>query len=358
MITLLGATGYTGIRTARELDRSGVPYRLAGRNAARLSALSEMLPTHPETLLVDLDDTLSINELLKNTRVLINCAGPFTDLGERVVRQAAVSGVHYLDPSNELSYVVRMRSYHRLAQKAGAILSPSCAFEVALSDCAAAQYLTPGIHWDEIRIVYDMPGATPSLGTRRSTLRSLATSWVTYRGGRWVGQAPVTHSFRERIDGRWLSAIAIPSCESVTLPEHLSVDTVLVGMTVTRRQAVLGPIFVPFFARFLRSIAGPWMQQWLGANAKDPASLPDEDATFTIQVSAQADARTQTIRVRGRNPYEMTGKILSHASICLLENPPGECGVLPPSRLLGNRWYDVAAQWGITIETTQVSDDH
>ena len=53
--------------------------------------------------------------------------------------QAALNGVHYLDTTNELGYVYRLRSYDALARRSGAAIVPACGFEVALADCAAVE---------------------------------------------------------------------------------------------------------------------------------------------------------------------------------------------------------------------------
>src|SRR5512133_3230355 len=136
-ITLFGATGYTGQLIARALSRAGLEFRIAGRSAEKLKALSESLPGEPAWLVADATQTASLPPLFQNTRLLINCAGPFTDLGERVIAQAAMSGVHYLDTTNELGYVFRARTYSQMGKRTGAALVPACGFEVALADCAA-----------------------------------------------------------------------------------------------------------------------------------------------------------------------------------------------------------------------------
>ena len=97
MITLFGATGYTGTRVAARLDREGLPFRIAGRSIDRLQILSNGLSSHPDWIVADAADPQTIPALFNGTSLLINCVGPFTDLGERVVRQAAVSGVHYIE---------------------------------------------------------------------------------------------------------------------------------------------------------------------------------------------------------------------------------------------------------------------
>ena len=260
MITLFGASGYTGARVAAVLDREGLPFRIAGRSAERLQALSNQLSTRPEWIVADALDPQTIPVLFDNTRLLINCVGPFTDLGERIVRQAAVSGVHYIDSTNELSFVYRMQTYQRLAVQTGAALIPSCAFEVALADCGTALLARsfPG-PYDEISVAYHLPGVGSSRGTRRSALRSLATSWITYKDRQWVGTAPASHGRKFELAGKIHPTISIPSCESITLPAHLDVKTVTTWMTVSPFEGFFGPAVLPFAARFLRSIAGPWI---------------------------------------------------------------------------------------------------
>ncbi len=349
MITLLGATGYTGIRTARVLDRRGLPFRLAGRDAQKLAALSESLSTKPAYLTVNLDQASSITDLFRQTEILINCAGPFTDLGERIVSQAAVKGAHYIDSSNELGYLVRMRSYNRLAQKSKAVISPACAFEVALSDTAARLLINPETPNDEVRVYYHIKASHTSIGTRKSALRALATSWMTYRGGRWVGQAPVSRSTRVTIDGTKLYAISIPSGESVTIPEHLTVQTVSTWLTVPFHQYLLGPIFLPYYARFLRSIAGPWIQNLLGIKSPDPVNLPDETSSFVIKLVAKSASDSSATYISGKNPYQVTGEILAYAAQVLRDNPPDQGGVLPPSAILGSSFFDDAKEWGVKV---------
>ena len=53
LITLFGATGYTGQLVAAALSREGLPFRIAGRSAEKLSRLSTALPNHPQWLTAD-----------------------------------------------------------------------------------------------------------------------------------------------------------------------------------------------------------------------------------------------------------------------------------------------------------------
>ncbi len=352
MITLFGATGYTGQLTAAALDQAGLPFRIAGRSAERLDALSQKLSSKPEILVVDLGYAQSVSALYQNTSILINCVGPFTDFGEKILSQAALAGVHYLDTTNELGFVYRMQSYQRLAQQTKAAIVPACAFEVALADCAVRSLsASTSKSFDEISVVYHLKGQQSSPGTQRSALRSLATSWVVYRDGRWIGQAPGTKTKRFSYQQATYPAVAIPSSESVTIPQHTSVQSINTWMTVSPFQAFFAPAVIPYFARFLRSIAGPWLQKIVGS--KRPKLMEHLSAPEPFQIlifASQKNKPARSLHLTGLDPYDLTAKILTQAA-CNLEQQVGKLkGILPPSAVLGSQdFFETAREWGVTL---------
>lgn len=349
MITLFGATGYTGTRVAARLEREGLPFRIAGRSVERLQSLSSQLSSRPDWIVADSADPQMIPALFNETTLLINCVGPFTDLGERVVRQAAVSGVHYIDSTNELGFVYRMQTYQRLAAQSGAILVPSCAFEVALADCGASLLSCsfPG-PYDEVSVVYHLPGVGSSRGTRRSALRSLATSWITYKDGQWIGVAPASRSRKFIFTGKTHPAISIPSSESVTFPAHLAVKTVTTWMTVSPLSGFLGPILLPFAARFLRSIAGPWIQNFVRSRLPQAGESENEHSSFEIQINMARSGTQKALSILGKKPYDITAEILVLAAKKITAANLTMKGVLPPSALFGSiDFFDAMKIFGI-----------
>ena len=355
MITLFGATGHTGAKVAAGLERERLRFRIAGRSADRLQILSNQLSSRPEWIIADATDPQSIPSLFNDTTLLINRVGPFTDLGERVVRQAAVSGVHYIDSTNELGFVYRMQTYHRLAAQSGAVLVPSCAFEVALADCGASllSCTFPG-PYDEISVVYHMPGVGSSRGTRRSALRSLATSWIAYKNGQWTGVAPVSRSRKFKIDGKSQPAISIPSSESVTLPAHLAVNTITTWMTVSPLAGIFGPIFYPFAARFLRSIAGPWIQNLVRGRLSQAGENGNVKSFFEIQINMARSGVEKNLTITGEEPYEVTAEILVLAARKIVAADFNQKGLLPPSAILGgSAFFEEMQIHGIGINQAQ-----
>jgi short subunit dehydrogenase-like uncharacterized protein len=135
-VVLYGATGYTGRLVAHELARRGLDRVLSGRDPAKLARLADehRVPVRA----VSLDDPDGLRSLLKDARVVINCAGPFTLAGDALVRAAIDTGTHYLDSTGEQTFIQMVFERHGAgAERAGVALVPAAAFDYLPGDCIA-----------------------------------------------------------------------------------------------------------------------------------------------------------------------------------------------------------------------------
>lgn len=362
MITLFGATGYTGRLVARALDRAGLDYRLAGRSPDRLARLAQELPAQPPWLVADAGRPASLAPLFEDSRVLVNCAGPFTDLGEPLVSRAALHGVHYLDTTNEMGYVYQVQGYDALARRNGAAIVPACAFEVALADCAAAllaETLPPPL--DEVSVTYDILGHGSSQGTRRSAVRALGTSWLAYRDGQWVRAVPGRHTRRVELPDGDHRALSFPSSEIVTVPHHVggeqaAVRQVTTWMVASWHARYWAPLLVPAFAWLARGPLGRLFEVLLVHVLPPPESGLRSDAPFTVQVEARRGDKVRRLVLMGLGQngygvYDLTAEIVTYAAARLSRPDHGLAGVLPPAAVLQPRAFldHAAEQWGLVI---------
>jgi short subunit dehydrogenase-like uncharacterized protein len=354
MITLFGATGYTGRLVARALADAGLPLRLAGRSAEALAALAAALPGAPPTLVADVAAPASLDALAEGARLLVSCAGPFTDVGRPVAALAARRGLRYLDTTNELGFVHGVYSdYNAVARSTGATLVPACAFEVALADCAAAllaRRLAAG-ELDEVSVVYWLPGMGSSRGTRASALRSLATSWLAYRGGRFEATRPAAATRTVERDGARQRALAFPSSETATIPAHLRVRDVTTWMAASRAGALYAPLLIPLAAPLLRGPLGAVLRR-LAERAAPPSDERRKEMPFTIRVEARAGSHTAALTLSGRDPYGLTARIVAHAAQRLYAGD-APTGVVPPARALDPiALLEAARAWGVEVMET------
>jgi short subunit dehydrogenase-like uncharacterized protein len=363
-ITLFGATGFTGRLIAHALTEEGLSFRLAGRSGDKLAALSAQLPGRPAWLIADAAQPASLPGLFQGTRLLVNCAGPFTDLGERVVARAALSGVHYLDITNELGFVFRARGYDEMARKNGGALVPACGFEVALADAAAAiaartEEALGTI--EEAHIIYDLRGGS-SQGTRRSAVRSLGTSWITYRDGDWKGRIPggAVRQFTLPDGPRW--AAIMPSSESVSLPSHLPVQRVDAWMTTAPSARFWMPVILPLLARLSRSILrdliltiaarGGYTPEAHGSRLDDPGRAAA--SPFQITVQLRRPSGTHAITLQGNDPYGLTARIIAYYARRMTSPGYAQSGFLAPSQAVepAQFLHEAEQRWGIQIHNS------
>jgi short subunit dehydrogenase-like uncharacterized protein len=338
-IVVIGATGYTGQLVARELKRAGRPFTIAGRNAARLDALAAELGG-VRSRRVDVTSRASLDELLAEGDVVINCAGPFSQLGEPVVRACIDAGTHYLDTTGEQAFLRTVLSrYHEAALERGVSVAPGMAFEYALGDTAVAlgaERLSLPLRSVDVIYAWDQP--LSSRGTRRTVVRVLARRGVILDHGRLTRRALGSARRTVRIaSGDEVQAVLFTSGEVITVPRHVAADSVrgwaVVGSGIARVLPLVAPA-VPVVVTVLRPII-----EAMATRRPDPDPEVAASNRFTIRVELHdRTGRRRALEIRGRNPYGLTATIVATGARRALE-PDAPRGVLAPAELVHPRAF-------------------
>ncbi len=132
---LYGATGYTGALIAQECVRRGLQPVLAGRDAVGLQRLAERLRL--PHVAVALDDAAALKKALQGCRVVLHCAGPFSQTSAPMREACMAAGAHYLDITGEIDVFVAAHDDAARARAAGVLLCPGVGFDVVPTDCIA-----------------------------------------------------------------------------------------------------------------------------------------------------------------------------------------------------------------------------
>ena len=100
---IYGAYGYTGTLIVEEALEQGLRPLLAGRDTGKLKAMAERygLPS----LTLKLHDTAALDQAFRDQRLILNCAGPFTQTYSPVVEACLRQRVHYLDITGKYRYL-------------------------------------------------------------------------------------------------------------------------------------------------------------------------------------------------------------------------------------------------------------
>ena len=86
-VAVFGAYGHTGRFVAADLHRRGIPAILSGRDPVKLNLLG---PVHPDSDLrvASIEDPASLDRVLEDADIVINCAGPFGETAPALIETA------------------------------------------------------------------------------------------------------------------------------------------------------------------------------------------------------------------------------------------------------------------------------
>lgn len=146
-ITVYGATSFVAKHILRYLlqasshDSKKLRITIAGRTQSKLAALHEDLKARENgDVIQDIfiaagNDQLNLKKMAERSRVVLNCAGPYSAYSSLVVAACAEVGTDYVDITGEVAWVAEMRLlYGPLAKISGARIISLCGYDSVPSD--------------------------------------------------------------------------------------------------------------------------------------------------------------------------------------------------------------------------------
>ena len=144
-VVLYGATSFVGKITAHYLttflsnakDKNGanVTWAIAGRDEDKLNKLQSELASKVDIIIANSKDSTSLDEMTKQTQVIISTVGPYLQYGEPLIKSCAENGTDYVDLTGEAIFIKDMMDkYQDTAKQSGARIVNSCGFDSIPSD--------------------------------------------------------------------------------------------------------------------------------------------------------------------------------------------------------------------------------
>ena len=136
-VVIYGATGFTGKLVVEYMQENygndeSVSWAIAGRSEEKLKAVSEDLKVGSNVphLLVDSNDTDSIESMVKQAKCVLTTVGPYQLYGTKILQQCVIHGVDYVDLCGEPGWMHEMiNEYSDQAKETGARIVFSCGFD-------------------------------------------------------------------------------------------------------------------------------------------------------------------------------------------------------------------------------------
>lgn len=354
-IVLLGATGYTGARTAEALVKRGARPVLAGRNTSRLGKLAARLGDL-ETARADVSDPASVRDLLSAGDVLITTVGPFLQLGEAAVSAAAEIGAIYLDSTGEPPFIRRVFEEHGpVAQASRAALLPAFGMDYVPGNLAGALALAEaGERAHRVDVGYSMQGGRGqvfSRGTLVSSIGVLLEPGFAVHDGRLVPETPGRRTWRFGAGGHDRLGLSVAGSEHLTLPD-LSPSLREVGVFLdwfgpaTRPANLMSPLMgliaqIPGADRGAQRLAA-----LVGGRVAEAPSAETLAATRSYVVAEVRDAagtRVSRVELQGPEAYGLTAELLAWGATRAAESGVRATGALGPVQAFGLEELTAAA---------------
>lgn len=335
-IGVLGATGFTGRLVMRALCERGARAVAAGRNPAKLQAMERELGGVP-TMVADVTEPNTLDELGRRCRVIVNCAGPFVDLGKPVVEAALRHGCHYLDTTGEQPFVRGVQERDAEAREKGVAIVPAHAFEIALADCGAAILARGYREVASIEVIY----ATrfhASQGTKRSVVRMLGMPGYVFEQGDWITETPGRMQRSVVLPAPWgsMTAVSFPGAEIATIPRHTRAKNVRVFLALSPAVARGMAVLLPFARLAMRTPFARVVQALLGSGTEGPEESVRAGDRFLILLMVrgvrEGRARHERLMITGRDPYGITAAVAASAALRMQQPAFSRAGVLTPAQ--------------------------
>jgi short subunit dehydrogenase-like uncharacterized protein len=306
-IVIYGAYGHTGKFIISELYRQGYKNLiLSGRDQEKLMALNEEYPDL-KIKTADINDSKTLDDAFFDSKIIINCAGPYLDTAEPVIKSALRSGSHYIDLSAEQKAVQDVfELFSEQAENDKILIIPASAFYGGLADLLSTALTHDWNQTDEINVYIGLDSWHPTKGTRLTGDRNHYKR-LTFKNNHLqeLESGPSKEwDFKNPIGIK--EVVALPLSEIITISSHLNVNTV---NTYLSQNSLTD----------LRSKDTP-----------EPKPVDEKNRSsqqFCIEVIATKGKNKRAISAQGQDIYAVTAPLVVEAVNRILSEKVNNTGV-------------------------------
>ncbi len=194
-VLILGGTGRIGQSVALDIiNHTAAKIIITGRKEKAIKLLPRM-----QFLALDLEEIDKLRQAIKNSDLVVHCAGPFHYRDGRVVKICIEEKVNYIDVSDHRSFYQKLIPYRELAIKAGITAVVNTGIFPGISNSIVREGVEQLDRVETIRLNYAVAGSGGAgLTVMRTTFLGLKKPFLAWIEGQWQEIKPYTA--REVID--------------------------------------------------------------------------------------------------------------------------------------------------------------
>jgi hypothetical protein len=311
-VAVIGGTGYFGGFVIAELQRRGASPVAVSRDLTAFDSAG--FPADVARIQADAQDDSALDRTLDGARLVINCAGPFSETTAPVIAAAIRAGISYVDVCAEQAVTnATFEVFDLAARKAGVAVVPSVGFFGGLADLLVTTTLDEWGSADAVDVHTGLSQWRPTRGTR--AIFDQRSGSANIIGGTALALAPV-----ERRHGVWdfggppggQFPIQASSSESILIPRHLVIGELNGFLAASTPAEVFDP-----------------NASAIGHGALDGSARQD----FGIEVVARKGHATCRVSVQGHDSRALTARMIGEAAERLLDGRIRHIGVRAPGEI-------------------------
>jgi len=329
---IYGANGYTGQLIAVEAVRRGLSPILGGRSREAIEQLAAELKL--EFRVFSLDHSDEVASALAELKLVLHCAGPFSETSQPMISACLATGVHYLDITGEISVFEKAHSQDEQARRADVVLMPGVGFDVVPSDCLAASLVAALPAATGLQLAFEASGGS-SPGTAKTSVEGLSNGGMVRQDGSlkkvplgWKTRSiPFAHAERTGVTIPWGDVYtAFISTGVPDIEVYISVSPAAIK-NLRRLRAVQSLLGVRWIQSFLK--------KRIGNRVSGPSDQVRQESFSELWGEVvSADGRSVSATMTTPNGYDLTVTASLGIVEYLLDNDV-EGGYYTPSLLMG-----------------------
>ena len=301
---LYGSYGYTGNLIAELATREGLSPLLAGRDETRLRTQAQRLSL--DFRVIPLSDASALDDALRQTGLVVHCAGPFVHTYRQMAEACLRTGAHYMDISGEIEGFEALAALDAQAKAAGVMLLPGAGFDVVPSDCLAAHVKRRLPSATHLKLFIRGVGGGVSRGTARSGIENMQRQGRVRRDGKIV-TVPPAWKVEERDFGRGPVKLVSIGWGDVSTAYHSTgipnVETYMAvppaAINLLKAMRVIGPLL---YNRPVKRL----LQYFLRFQPAGPSEAQRTNGFSLMLAEASDGASTVRSKIRVPEGYQLT----------------------------------------------------
>lgn len=335
-VFVYGASGYTGRLISYELKKRRIPFTMGGRNLQRLNALKGELGEKDIQIVEVSHNVESLTKAFQGYEVVINVTGPYTLLGETVVKAALKAETHYLDCTGEQEFMLLVKERYDLeARQRNRVFITANSWYYALGESAALYLHENYPRLDTFKILY-CPQGQPTIASLQSVIRVVTRSGYAFLSGK-LEKVTKLNVVPFLVPGEVIPrpTVPLPGGEVIHFAGEEGIKNVEVFYGPEK------PAIIPFLKTWRRmaSIFGKsldplsdWLVKrfWRTPPAEDPAAT-----RFVVLAAGESDIERKICLLLGSRPYVTTGFLCGEAAERLLSGKYKRTGVVSTPQAFG-----------------------